>query len=332
MSCARCSASCAQAHEPLRLGHDEVELDAAAAPRGGRGRRSSMPAWRSRCWRSASCYALDAAALAGQRAPALLLQLLAAAAVVLRGPRPLVALPLAVVAYGGEALLVDGDPGSPATIGALLLTTYSAAARADRRGGIAAACLALGAPAAIALAIAGADAADVLLPVAIFAIPWLAGRAVAAYRRQGEELRVLAQRLARERDARARLAVLDERARVARELHDSVAHAISVMVLQAGAAEQVLDTDARAGASLDAGDPGGRPRRARSPRHPARAAPDADDEPPPLAPRPGLADLERLLAASGRRGLPVRLEDDRRARSRCRPRSTEPRTASSRKR
>jgi signal transduction histidine kinase len=49
-------------------------------------------------------------------------------------------------------------------------------------------------------------------------------------------------RLIRERDARTRLAVLEERAQVARELHDSVAHAVSVMVLQAGAAEQIMDT------------------------------------------------------------------------------------------
>jgi signal transduction histidine kinase len=292
--------------EPLPLWHDEVELDPAATPR-------------TRSWRMfldaglalavlalGIVYALDAAAVAGQRAPALLLQLLAAAAVVLRGPRPLVALPLAVVAYGGEALLIDGDAGSPATIGALLLTTYSAAARADRRGGIATAFLALGAPAAIGLAVAGADAADVLLPVAIFAIPWLAGRAVAAYRRQGEELGVLAQRLARERDALARLAALDERARVARELHDSVAHAISVMVLQAGAADQVLDTETeQARASMRAIQDVGRD--ALDHLATLLGLLQATDDPPPLAPRPGLADLERLLAAVRRAGLPVRL-------------------------
>jgi signal transduction histidine kinase len=215
-------------------------------------------------------------------------------------------LPLAVVAYGGDALLVDGDAGSPTTIGALLLTTYSAAARADRRGGIATAFLALGAPAAIGLAVAGADAADVLLPVAIFAIPWLAGRAVAAYRRQGEELGVLAQRLARERDARARLAVLDERARIARELHDSVAHAISVMVLQAGAADQVLDAESeQARASMRAIQEVGRD--ALDQLATLLGLLQAMADPPPRAPRPGLADLERLLAAVRQAGLPVRL-------------------------
>jgi signal transduction histidine kinase len=118
---------------------------------------------------------------------------------------------------------------------------------------------------------------------------------------------VLAQRLARERDARARLAVLDERARVARELHDSVAHAISVMVLQAGAAEQVLDTEPeQARAALRAIQQVGR----EALEHLATLLGllRATDDRPPLAPRPGLADLERLLAAVRQAGLPVRLK------------------------
>jgi signal transduction histidine kinase len=289
----------------LPLAHDDFELDATATPH-----PRSWPALLDAglaltLLALGIVYALDAAVLAGQRAPALFLQMLAATAVALRRPRPFAALALAVVAYAGQALLVDGDPGSPATIGALLLSTYSAAARADRRGGIAAALLALGAPAAIALAIAG-DAADVLLLVTIVGIPWLAGRAVAAYRRQGEQLGVLAQRLARERDARARLAVLDERARVARELHDSVAHAISVMVLQAGAAEQVLDGNpAQARAAVRAVQDVGREALVHLGTLVGLLQPT--DDRPPLAPRRGLADLERLLRAVRQAGLPVRL-------------------------
>jgi signal transduction histidine kinase len=291
---------------PLPLGDEEVSLDVRAAPR-------------ARSWPTfieggvalsllalGIVYVLDAAALAGERAPALALQPIAATAVVLRRPRPFAALLLAAFAYVGEALLVDGDPGSPAVIGALLLTTYSAAAQAGRRAGIVTALVALGLPGAISLGIAGGDAADVLLPIAIFGIPWLAGRATGAYRRQGEALRALANRLARERDARAALAVLDERARVARELHDSVAHAVSIMVLQAGAAEQVLYSEPeRARASM------------RAVQHVGRAALDdlgtllgvlqPEDDQPPLAPRPSLTDLERLLATVRQAGLPVRL-------------------------
>jgi signal transduction histidine kinase len=294
-------------NEPaLPVGHDELDLEPGCTP-GTRSGWAVLDAVSALGLLALGvAYSLNAAALVGQRVPALLIQVAAAAAIVLRGSRPFTALPLAALAFAGEALLVDGDPGSPATIAALLLTTYSAAARAGRRGAIVAAVLALGVPAVIALALAGADAADVILPVTIVGIPWLAGRAVAAYRRQSAELGVLAQRLARERDARARLAVLDERARLARELHDSVAHAISVMVLQAGAAEQILDS---------------RPERA---REAMRAVQDVGrdaleqigsllgllepaDTWPPRSPRPGLADLQRLLEAVRQAGLPVQL-------------------------
>src|SRR3712207_1580376 len=55
----------------------------------------------------------------------------------------------------------------------------------------------------------------------------------------------MAERLRSERDARARLAVIEERTRMARELHDTVARGVSVMVLQAGAAEELLDASPR---------------------------------------------------------------------------------------
>jgi signal transduction histidine kinase len=69
---------------------------------------------------------------------------------------------------------------------------------------------------------------------------WLLGRWVRQRRRRTEDLEEHAAVLEADRDARARAAVADERARIAREMHDSVAHSVSVMVLQAGAAEQVL--------------------------------------------------------------------------------------------
>ena len=68
----------------------------------------------------------------------------------------------------------------------------------------------------------------------------LSGFAVRRHRRNAEQLYTLTERLRREGDALARLAVVDERTRMARELHDTIAHGVSVMVLQAGAAEQVL--------------------------------------------------------------------------------------------
>ena len=77
----------------------------------------------------------------------------------------------------------------------------------------------------------------------VFALVWLAG---AGLRRHEQRARASARRAAEADDAsteRARAAVTDERTRIARELHDVVAHSVSLMVVQAGAAEQVVEED-----------------------------------------------------------------------------------------
>src|SRR3954470_2522915 len=71
---------------------------------------------------------------------------------------------------------------------------------------------------------------------------WLLGRWVRQRRQRTADLERQAADLEADRSALAREAVADERARIAREMHDAVAHSVSVMVLQAGAAEQVLAT------------------------------------------------------------------------------------------
>ena len=71
---------------------------------------------------------------------------------------------------------------------------------------------------------------------------WLLGRWVRQRRQRTADLERHAADLEADRSALAREAVADERARIAREMHDAVAHSVSVMVLQAGAAEQVLAT------------------------------------------------------------------------------------------
>ena len=78
----------------------------------------------------------------------------------------------------------------------------------------------------------------------IFGGLWLAGRAIRRRRARERELIV-------ERDEGARAAVAEERARIARELHDVVAHAISVIVLQARGARHAEQADRDAGARCD---------------------------------------------------------------------------------
>ncbi|MCD2185664.1 sensor histidine kinase [Actinomycetospora soli] len=84
---------------------------------------------------------------------------------------------------------------------------------------------------------------DLLGNAAIFLGIWGLGRGARRWRRHAEQLRVEAAVAVRDQEEHAREAVRREQARIARELHDVVAHGISVMTLQAGAARQVLSDD-----------------------------------------------------------------------------------------
>jgi signal transduction histidine kinase len=83
-------------------------------------------------------------------------------------------------------------------------------------------------------------------------LPWAAGRAVKEWAQRALELERVNQALKAEQEQRSLLAVADERSRIARELHDVVAHSISVMVVQAEGARRMMDRDPkRAKAALD---------------------------------------------------------------------------------
>ena len=74
-------------------------------------------------------------------------------------------------------------------------------------------------------------------------LPYLAGRTVASRRALTAELEANAERARREQEARARSAAAEERTRIARELHDVIAHSLSVMVIQTVAAREVATAD-----------------------------------------------------------------------------------------
>jgi signal transduction histidine kinase len=76
-----------------------------------------------------------------------------------------------------------------------------------------------------------------------FAIPFAAGRAVRTRTSLNTALRANAERLEQQQRERARQAVVEERTRIARELHDVVAHSVSVMVIQTAAARAVAPRD-----------------------------------------------------------------------------------------
>lgn len=76
-----------------------------------------------------------------------------------------------------------------------------------------------------------------------FAVSWVAGFALRERSEQAEAAEMRAAVAERERDAAARIAVAEERARIARELHDIVGHAVNVMVVHAGAGEGLATSD-----------------------------------------------------------------------------------------
>ena len=135
---------------------------------------------------------------------------------------------------------------------------------------------------------------------------WLVG--LGWYRRSAyaAALRERAERAERERETSARVAVAEERARIARELHDVVAHSVSVMVLQAGAVRRLLrDDQAREREALGTVERTGREALAEMRR--LLGVLRADDEQAELAPQPGLSELAALVARTEAAGLPVAL-------------------------
>ncbi|MEU7468977.1 sensor histidine kinase [Streptomyces sp. NPDC044984] len=83
--------------------------------------------------------------------------------------------------------------------------------------------------------------AVMVLQAVPFALAWVLGDSIRTRRAYFAQLEERAARLEKEREAQAKVAVAAERARIARELHDVVAHNVSVMVVQADGAAYVLD-------------------------------------------------------------------------------------------
>ena len=139
-----------------------------------------------------------------------------------------------------------------------------------------------------------------------FVVAWIAGYALRERAEQAEAAEIRAAQAEREREAAARVAVAEERARIARELHDIVAHAVSVMVLQVGAVRHKLpDSLAEDREALKGVERAGRTALAEMRRLLAAMRPDGDEA--QLVPQPGLDGLNSLLADVGRAGLPVEL-------------------------
>ncbi|MCB0894220.1 MAG: sensor histidine kinase [Nocardioides sp.] len=154
----------------------------------------------------------------------------------------------------------------------------------------------------------GHDPADLVFTPLIFVVGWLVGYALRDRNQQAEAAEERAQRAELERESAARLAVAEERARMARELHDVVAHAVSVMVLQVGAVRHRLPAGSEEGEALRNVERAGRSALAEM-RRLLGALREGDDL-LELTPHPGLDHLETLAGDVRAAGLDVRIHTD----------------------
>jgi signal transduction histidine kinase len=166
--------------------------------------------------------------------------------------------------------------------------------------------LVIGSAAIIIYNLPGHSAAEQVFIPLVFGISWLAGYTLRERAEQAEAAEVRAAQAEREREAAARLAVAEERARIARELHDVVAHAVSVMVLQTGAVRHKLPAElAEDREALSGVERAGRTALAEMRRLLAALRRDGDGV--DLTPQPGLDGLAALAEEVDRAGLPVRV-------------------------
>jgi signal transduction histidine kinase len=224
--------------------------------------------------------------------------------------------PVPAWAVCGAAAAVYGVGEFPDTVLDLgpLIVVFSVAAHCCRRTatvlGVATA-LTL----ALSLVIAGdASTEDVAFNVLVFGVAWVLGENQRTRRAYTAELEDKAARLEAARAEEAARAVAQERARIARELHDVVAHHVSMMVVQAEGGASVLETSPeQAGRAFDAIGAAGRQAMAEMRRVLGVLRDDGDGD-AERAPQPGLDAVGELVEGVRRAGLPVELRVEGRPR------------------
>jgi signal transduction histidine kinase len=156
---------------------------------------------------------------------------------------PLVTVLVVSAAICVQSLIAEPVPAFGEFL-SLMLVSYSVAAHAALREAV------LGLLAvAVAVAVQGlrdplvTSPFEVVYPVVYFGGAWLVGRITRRRRLHAVDLQQRAIELEQDREENARAAVAQERSRIAHELHDVIAHSVSVIVVQAAAAEEIAERD-----------------------------------------------------------------------------------------
>jgi signal transduction histidine kinase len=244
----------------------------------------------------------------GGRGVLAVLLLLVTLPLAVRRRTPAAALLIAAGALVVGALLVSHSQGVPVAVFlALLLAFYSVGAHCDDRRSYFAGVFAVVAIAAADIARPGSFSASGTRPAAwlVFAIAWLVGRDLRRRRQRVAELEDRAEQLEREREEQAQLAVAEERGRIARELHDVIAHGVSVIVVQAQAGPHLVGDPQRVVGVFRAIESSGRDALVELRR--LLGILRSGDEQLAIGPQPGLGSLQSLVEQVRASGLPVEL-------------------------
>jgi signal transduction histidine kinase len=192
------------------------------------------------------------------------------------------------------------------TIVPLFLAFWAVGAHAEPRAAVAGLVTGVAAIIAVIERDPGVDYADASGHFLVAGGVWLAAVVLQRRARRAAALEELTAALERERREREREAIAEERRRIARDLHDVVAHSVSVMTVQAGAA-RLLVTEAPERAREPLASVEGTGRQALGEMRRLLGILRGEDGRAQLAPEPGLARLDELLARTCTAGLPVEL-------------------------
>jgi signal transduction histidine kinase len=222
---------------------------------------------------------------------------------------PTMVLFVVVAAVLAQMLFVDPSPQAPLqSFLAILLAFYSVAAHADERRAVLGGAIAAASIVVVDLVklFAGENPGDVIPSWIFVGAVWAMGWTLHRRRLQSMWLESRAAALEREREEQARAAVAEERARISRELHDVVAHGVSVTVVQAQAAQRLLEGEhPETRKALGSIETTGRQVLVELRR--MLGVLRQGDEQLTLAPQPGLGSLEDLAQQFRASGLPVEL-------------------------
>lgn len=228
------------------------------------------------------------------------LPVIAGAAIVVRRDRPIVVL---AVTLACAVVLTGLNTTFPIPA---MLALYAATVYSRPSYGWIAALVGLAALVAVEYAVAGEPPRNVGIVGVAFVITLLIGSTIGNRRRYLQALLDRAAQLARERDQRGQLAAVEERSRIAREMHDVVAHGLSVMIRLSDGAEAVAVSDPER--SREAVRQIGSVGRASLRDMRRLLGVLRDDDEVGFSPQPTLGELDDLIETYRSAGLPVAVQ------------------------